>query len=129
VRGRIEVARVPRGAGRPRWLRTHLAASDFDHAGSFQAKVTPHRDITPRGLFATRAPTRPNRIGISAVKLIVVEADGLVVEEIDVLDGTPLLDIEPRAAVRLHRQAKAGLDQKNNDRTAADDRFEPGKQP
>lgn len=104
---------------------------DFARAGSYQEKVTPYRDTTPRGLFATRAPTRPNRIGISAVKLIAVEADGLVVEEIDVLDGTPLLDIKPYVPqFDAYPQAKAGwLEQKNNERTAADDRFETGKQP
>ena len=68
---------------------------DFDRAGPFAAKVKPYRDIQERGLFATRAPTRPNRIGISAVKLVSDESDGIVVEEIDVLDGTPLLDIKP----------------------------------
>ena len=130
ARGRIEVAPQYRAAladlaGFERvWL-----LYDFDRAGPFAPMVTPYRDTVARGLFATRAPTRPNRIGISAVKLIAVEADGLVVEEIDVLDGTPLLDIKPYVpAFDAYPQAKAGwLDQQGSGRTEADDRFVPGK--
>jgi len=48
-----------------------------------------------RGLFATRAPRRPNPIGLSVVRLVRVEGPVLHVENIDVLDGTPLLDIKP----------------------------------
>lgn len=103
---------------------------DFDRAGPFTAKVTPYRDTVARGLFATRAPTRPNRIGISAVKLVAVEEDGLLVEEIDVLDGTPLLDIKPYVPqFDAYPHAKAGwLDEKGSGRTTADERFEPGRQ-
>jgi len=57
--------------------------------------VTPFLDNVERGVFATRAPKRPNSIGISVVRLIQVEEDTLHVENIDVLDGTPLLDIKP----------------------------------
>ncbi len=48
-----------------------------------------------RGVFATRAPRRPNPIGFSVVKLVAVRDDGLEIEEVDMLDGTPLLDIKP----------------------------------
>jgi tRNA (Thr-GGU) A37 N-methylase len=57
--------------------------------------VTPFLDDRPRGVFATRGPCRPNRIGLSLVRLRSVEGCTLQVEEIDVLDGTPLLDIKP----------------------------------
>ena len=57
--------------------------------------VTPFLDDEPRGIFATRAPNRPNAIGLSLVKLIGVEENILHVENLDVLDGTPLLDIKP----------------------------------
>jgi tRNA-Thr(GGU) m(6)t(6)A37 methyltransferase TsaA len=60
-----------------------------------QMFVTPFLDKVPRGVFATRAPTRPNPIGISVVKLQRVEQRILHVEALDVLDGTPLLDIKP----------------------------------
>jgi tRNA (Thr-GGU) A37 N-methylase len=52
-------------------------------------------DTVSRGLFATRAPCRPNAIGISVVKLVEIKDNVLTVEDIDVLDGTPLLDIKP----------------------------------
>lgn len=61
----------------------------------YSLKVTPFLDNTLRGLFATRAPKRPNPIGLSIVMLIAVKGNVLFIEEIDVIDGTPLLDIKP----------------------------------
>jgi tRNA-Thr(GGU) m(6)t(6)A37 methyltransferase TsaA len=57
--------------------------------------VVPFLDNKPRGVFATRAPKRPNSIGLSVVKLIKIEKNILYIESIDVVDGTPLLDIKP----------------------------------
>ena len=57
--------------------------------------VKPFLDTTPRGVFATRSPRRPNAIGLSVVRLIAVREGTIEVEDIDVLDGTPLLDIKP----------------------------------
>jgi len=57
--------------------------------------VIPFLDSVERGVFATRAPRRPNAIGLSVVRLVRVEDDTLHVEDIDILDGTPLLDIKP----------------------------------
>jgi tRNA-Thr(GGU) m(6)t(6)A37 methyltransferase TsaA len=57
--------------------------------------VIPFLDSEPRGLFATRAPSRPNPIGLSLVKLVAIEDNILTVESLDILDGTPLLDIKP----------------------------------
>jgi len=57
--------------------------------------VKPFLDDAPRGVFATRSPSRPNRIGVSTVKLISRHENVLEVEGLDVLDGTPLLDIKP----------------------------------
>lgn len=57
--------------------------------------VKPFLDDTPRGLFATRAPKRPNPIGLSVVRLVRVEGCRLYVENVDVVDGTPLLDLKP----------------------------------
>ena len=57
--------------------------------------VTPFLDSQPHGVFATRAPHRPNPIGLSVVRLVRVEQNVLFVENLDVLDGTPLLDIKP----------------------------------
>ncbi|MFQ5811954.1 MAG: tRNA (N6-threonylcarbamoyladenosine(37)-N6)-methyltransferase TrmO [Anaerolineae bacterium] len=57
--------------------------------------VTPFMDPQPHGVFATRAPKRPNPIGLSIVKLLSTEQNVLHIENVDVLDGTPLLDIKP----------------------------------
>lgn len=62
----------------------------------FHAKVHPPRlEGKTMGVFATRSPHRPNPIGLSLVKLISVEADGIVVAGVDLVDGTPILDIKP----------------------------------
>jgi tRNA-Thr(GGU) m(6)t(6)A37 methyltransferase TsaA len=57
--------------------------------------VTPFLDHETHGVFATRAPTRPNPIGLSIVRLVKVEGCWLELGNIDILDGTPLLDIKP----------------------------------
>ena len=67
----------------------------FHKAPPSRLMVTPLLDSEERGVFATRAPTRPNPIGMTPVKLINIEGRLLNVEGIDVLDGTPLLDIKP----------------------------------
>jgi tRNA (adenine37-N6)-methyltransferase len=67
----------------------------LDRAGPFRARVTPYLDSQARGLLATRAPCRPNPIGISAVRLLGRRGHTLDVSDLDVLDGTPLLDLKP----------------------------------
>jgi tRNA-Thr(GGU) m(6)t(6)A37 methyltransferase TsaA len=57
--------------------------------------VTPFLDTEAHGIFATRAPSRPNPIGISLVTIISLENNFIQVDHIDILDGTPLLDIKP----------------------------------
>lgn len=57
--------------------------------------VTPFLDTTPRGIFATRSPKRPNAIGLSVVRLLGIDGCTLAIEDVDMLDGTPLLDIKP----------------------------------
>lgn len=64
-------------------------------ARAAQMIVTPFMDDQPHGIFATRSPGHPNPIGISVVRLIAVEGATLTIEEVDILDGTPLLDIKP----------------------------------
>lgn len=60
--------------------------------------VTPFMDTRPRGVFATRSPLRPNHIGISIVRLMGVEKNIITVAGIDILNGTPLLDVKPYIA-------------------------------
>jgi len=57
--------------------------------------IIPFMDDKPHGIFATRAPTRPNAIGISVVKLLKIENNLLFIEGVDMVNGTPLLDIKP----------------------------------
>jgi tRNA-Thr(GGU) m(6)t(6)A37 methyltransferase TsaA len=58
-------------------------------------KVKPFMDQVEHGVFATRAPARPNPIGISVVRLLGIEGHVLHVENVDIVDGTPLLDVKP----------------------------------
>jgi tRNA-Thr(GGU) m(6)t(6)A37 methyltransferase TsaA len=67
----------------------------FDRAGEMHLVRRPFLDDVSHGIFATRHPCRPNGIGISIVRLLRREGNLLVVGGIDVLDGTPLLDIKP----------------------------------
>ncbi len=67
----------------------------FHKSKGYNLKVKPFMDQTKKGLFATRAPKRPNQLGISVVKLVDINGNILTVEGIDCLDGTPLLDIKP----------------------------------
>lgn len=70
----------------------------FDRAKETKLKVKPYLEDKLHGIFATRAPNRPNKIGISVVKLLKIERNILHVEDLDILDGTPLLDIKPYIA-------------------------------
>ena len=67
----------------------------FHRAHSFDLQVVPFLDTEPHGIFATRAPKRPNPIGFSVVQLDRIEGGMLYLRNIDILDGTPLLDIKP----------------------------------
>jgi tRNA (adenine37-N6)-methyltransferase len=67
----------------------------FHASEGFLLEVKPFLDDNPRGVFATRAPRRPNPIGLSVVRLIAVEGCTVRIQDVDVLDGTPLLDIKP----------------------------------
>ncbi|MCP3898231.1 MAG: tRNA (N6-threonylcarbamoyladenosine(37)-N6)-methyltransferase TrmO [Desulfobacteraceae bacterium] len=67
----------------------------FHEAIRTEMSVVPFMDKQTRGVFATRSPLRPNHIGISIVNLTRVEDNKVFVKGIDILDGTPLLDIKP----------------------------------
>jgi tRNA-Thr(GGU) m(6)t(6)A37 methyltransferase TsaA len=69
----------------------------FHRSAGYELQVTTRRSGRIRGLFATRAPNRPNPIGLTVVKLDRVEGSRLHVSGVDMLDGTPLLDIKPHA--------------------------------
>lgn len=67
----------------------------FHASKGYVLEVKPFLDDSLRGVFATRAPRRPNPIGLSVVRLVSVEGCTLRIQDVDVLDGTPLLDIKP----------------------------------
>jgi tRNA-Thr(GGU) m(6)t(6)A37 methyltransferase TsaA len=100
----------------------------FHEAPPGQLLVRPFLDKTPRGVFATRAPARPIPLGMSAVRLLGVQEACLEVEDIDVVDGTPLLDIKPYVPeFDSYPDSKAGwFDESRSQRQCADDRFHLG---
>ena len=67
----------------------------FHEVRESRLTIMPFMDSQPRGVFSTRAPKRPNPIGLSIVKLVRIEGNILYIENVDILDGTPLLDIKP----------------------------------
>ena len=64
-------------------------------SAGFDLEIVPHGETELRGLFATRSPRRPNPIGLSVVRLVSVDGTTLTVEGLDLLDGTPVLDVKP----------------------------------
>jgi len=78
----------------------------FHRSKRVDLTVTPFMDSEPRGLFATRAPTRPNPIGISVVALRGVKGNIIQLGNVDILDGTPLLDIKPYVPKLFARRAR-----------------------
>jgi tRNA-Thr(GGU) m(6)t(6)A37 methyltransferase TsaA len=67
----------------------------FHRSSGYALRVKPFLDDVLRGLFATRYPRRPNPIGLSVVRLLARRDNALEIEGVDVLDGTPVLDIKP----------------------------------
>ncbi len=67
----------------------------FHRSKHYKLTVQPYMDKELRGLFATRYPARPNPIGLSVVRLRKIEGNRLFIQDVDMLDGTPLLDIKP----------------------------------
>jgi tRNA-Thr(GGU) m(6)t(6)A37 methyltransferase TsaA len=102
----------------------------FHLSKGYSLEVRPFMDEEARGVFATRAPARPNPIGISAVRLVGVEDCNLHIEDIDVVDGTPLLDIKPYVPDFDWREAeRIGWlwgKSRNADQEKADGRFQSG---
>ncbi len=67
----------------------------FHRIDGFELQVIPFMDDEKHGIFACKAPKRPNAIGVSTVRLISVQGNILHVEQVDMLNGTPLIDIKP----------------------------------
>lgn len=100
----------------------------FHKSIGFELQVIPFLDNKLHGVFSTRAPRRPNSIGISVVKLLNIKDNILEIENVDMIDGTPLLDIKPYISeFDIHDVEKNGWIKKRagklNERKS-DDRFE-----
>ena len=103
---------------------------DFHHSNGYSLTVEPFLDRSPRGVFATPAPKRPNSIGLSVVRLQRIEGYTLYIEDVDVLDGTPLLDIKPYVPQSDSRGEPVTIGWltgtiREGPRTKADGRFNP----
>lgn len=99
----------------------------LDRSKPYELLTVPYRDVVRRGLFATRSPSRPNPIGISCAKLVRVDPDSgiLYIKGIDLLDGTPVVDIKPYIPqVDSFPEATSGWFTRGTDRQIADDRFQ-----
>ncbi len=96
IRGKIVIK--PKFVGGLRDLDgfSHIYLISFLHrVKGYKLTVRPPLDKKPHGVFASRSPHRPNPIGLSVVKLISIEDNILTIENVDLLDGTPVLDIKP----------------------------------
>ena len=103
-----------------------LLVSHLHRAGAARLEVVPFLDVRPRGIFATRAPARPNPIAVSILRILGVEPGRVLVADLDLLDGTPILDIKPyvpefdaRVEARIGWYAHAVC----RERQVADERF------
>ena len=67
----------------------------FDRHSGFELTACPPSDNKPHGVFATRSPRRPNPIGLTVVQVLGREGARVLVRGVDMLDGTPILDIKP----------------------------------
>ena len=75
---------------------SHLILLHHLHrAHTARLTVTPFLDVQSHGIFATRSPARPNAIGLSVVRLVRIDGARIDIEDVDMIDGTPLLDIKP----------------------------------
>jgi tRNA-Thr(GGU) m(6)t(6)A37 methyltransferase TsaA len=98
----------------------------LDRSGPVRLRVVPYLDTVERGLFSTRSPNRPNPLGISAVRLLRREGAVLHVAELDLLDGTPVLDIKPYARrIDVFPTGRDGWLAGTEAVGPADDRFAP----
>lgn len=129
ARGRVELAaEYQAGLKDLRGFSHVILLYHFHRSRGYELEVTPFLDSRRRGLFATRAPKRPNAIGLSVVRLISIKGHTLIVEGVDMLDGTPLLDIKPHVPAFDHvRSVRIGWLKEARAkarRQKSDDRFE-----
>ena len=103
----------------------------LDRSKGYELLTVPYRDIVKRGVFATRAPRRPNPVGLSCVEIdgLDIESGVISVRGIDLLDGTPILDIKPYIPkADAFPESRAGWFDESRDIRHADRRFENGRE-
>jgi tRNA-Thr(GGU) m(6)t(6)A37 methyltransferase TsaA len=112
---------------RPKEQKKTLFQRFFTRNKPYKLKIVPFLDTVERGVFATRAPKRPNQIGISTVRLERVEGNKVYFQDCDIIDGTPLLDIKPYFPEIVEGdQMSFGWSEKtieNIDKVRSDERF------
>jgi tRNA (adenine37-N6)-methyltransferase len=128
VRGKVELApEYAPGLKDLEGFSYAMLLYHFHCSTGYALETTPFLDDTPRGVFSTRAPKRPNPIGVSVVRIVGIEGGTIEIEDVDILDGTPVLDIKPFVPEIDNREpAKIGWFSRRalEARTAkADDRF------
>jgi tRNA (adenine37-N6)-methyltransferase len=107
IRGSIELAPAFHQGVKDLEALSHLIVLAHLHRMTgYALEVTPYLDDQPHGIFATRTPRRPNPLGLSVVRLIGIEEGTLLIEDVDLLDGTPVLDIKPYVPAFDARQAE-----------------------
>jgi len=107
IRGTVEVfAEFAAGLQDVHGFSHIILLYHFHRVTQARLTVIPFLDDQPRGVFATRAPSRPNPIGLSIVRLLGIEGSVLYVENVDIVDGTPLLDIKPYVPAFDHNEAE-----------------------
>jgi len=96
VTGHVEIyARYEAGLRDLAGFSHVLVVAHLHRARAGDLELVPFLDDEPRGVFATRAPSRPNPIGLSALRLLGIDGNRLHVAGVDLLDGTPVLDLKP----------------------------------
>ncbi len=105
----------------------------FNRSDSGKLLVKPYLDTVERGIFATRSPLRPNPLGMTIVRLERIEGNKLHVSGVDILNGSPVLDIKPYIpAFDYHQPERIGWYQSKEQRDSlvlADDRFAAPEKP
>jgi len=128
VKGSVEIFEEYRAGLKDLDGFSHVILLYYFHAcHGFSLHLVPFMDSEPRGVFATRAPKRPNPIGLSVVQLDKIEAGVLCIQNVDILDGTPLLDIKPYVPeFDLQKRVRTGwleIPRKTVSRRKSDGRF------